>query len=446
VFFILWCLALSVKAQSDSTAVNHSIDESIKSIPDSIYHQRFEELDNLSPFDLTYNPAVEKYINEYLRYSSHLKKIMGLAEYYFPLLETELDANGIPIELKYLSVIESALNPRAKSPVGASGLWQFMLPTGRECGLTINSYVDERNDPVASTKAACMYLNKLYDIYGVWELAISAYNCGPGNVNKAIRRAGGSKNYWEIRPFLPRETQKYVPRFMSMVYLMTYGEKHNILPVVPDFSYWKVDTVMVHNQMRFNQISIQTSIKEEDLVILNPQFSKNFIPKNAKGTAIVLPISKVNEFEQAIDRIIAHKPNKRAVYVANVPERNDAKKTSSSKKKITYRVRTGDVLGTIAENYGVSVSQLKSWNGIRGTRIKVGQNLVIYQHKTEPTKVQITTTEEGTYSYYTVRRGDTLWDIAKQFPGVSADQLRRWNTHVNPKNLKAGSKLKVYQS
>jgi len=491
VFISLWCFAPPVNTQSDSTEVKHSLDslvangenyselvdslwanyaqdhkliynyrvnidsvEILSDLPDSVYQKRFEELDNLSPFDISYNPAVEKYINEYLRYSSHLKKVMGLAEYYFPMMEAELDAHDIPLEMKYLSVIESALNPQAKSPVGASGLWQFMLPTGRECGLTINSYVDERNDPVASTKAACHYLNKLYDIYGVWELAISAYNCGPGNVNKAIRSAGGSNNYWEIRPFLPRETQKYVPRFMCMVYIMTYGEEHNITPIAPDFSYWKVDTVKVHDQMRFDQIYTQTSITAEDLQILNPQFSKNLIPKSSRGTALVLPLSKVNEFIDSKEKIRLYKPDTKAVYLANISEKPRSRTKSANRNKISYKVRSGDVLGKIAENHGVSVSQIKAWNGIRGTRIKSGQTLVIYQPENKKTTKVVATTvsneqellADNTYSYYIVRRGDTLWDIAKNYPGISADQIKRWNTHVNPKNLKAGSKLKIYQS
>jgi len=424
--------------------VNLDTAQVIKDLPDSVYLKRFEELDNNSPFDLSYNPAVEKYIKEYLRYSSHLKKIMGLAEFYFPLMEQELDANNIPLELKYLSVIESALNPEAKSPVGASGLWQFMLPTGKECGLIINSYLDERNDPIASTKAACLYLNRLYEIYGVWELAISAYNCGPGNVNKAIKRAGGTKNYWELRPYLPRETQKYVPRFMSILYLMTYGQDHNIMPVSPDFSYWQTDTVLVKNKIRFDQITSITSIQEEELKLLNPQYRRNIIPAREEGSVLVLPVKKIAEFIEFEKVISAHKPHVKKEYVSNVKENQPKKNSSSNKDKITYKVKPGDVLGTIADRYGVSVSQLKSWNNIRGTRIKVGQNLVIYVKKTSRNQTVAVPSAQNEFTFYTVRNGDTLWEIAKRYPGVSAEQIRKWNSSVNPKNLKAGTKLKIF--
>jgi membrane-bound lytic murein transglycosylase D len=243
-----------------------------------IFKQGLDSLNELTPLDLSHNSHLDRYINEYLRYKHQLSKLLGLSALYFPQMETILDRHDIPLEIKSLSVIESALNPNARSPRGATGLWQFMLPTARECGLTINSYVDERKDPRKSTEAACLYLKKLYSIYGVWELSIAAYNCGPGNVNKAIRKAGGSKNFWEIRQFLPRETQKYVPRFMAMCYLMEFGDDHGVYPSELDITFWQVDTVIVNEELRFDQITEKTSIATQTLTTLNPQYKLKLIP------------------------------------------------------------------------------------------------------------------------------------------------------------------------
>ncbi len=411
----------------------------------SVFKQKLDSMNEQTPINLAYNPAIEPYIKEYLRYKNQLSKLLALSDQYFPLLETTLDKHDIPLEMKSLSVIESGLNPNARSPRGATGLWQFMLPTARECGLVINSYVDERRDPVKSTEAACIYLNRLYQIYGVWELAIAAYNCGPGNVNKAIRKAGGSNNFWKIRPYLPRETQKYVPRFMAMCYLMEFGEEHGAEKHELNYSFWETDTVMVKKKTRFDQIAAVTSITEEDLRMLNPQFKIGVIPAFSTGIALVLPIQQIPEFLAKQDDILAYKPSKEHAYVKSTAvynERNDG-------KRIKYTVRSGDVLGTIAEKHGVSVSQIKRWNGIRGTRIKAGQKLTLYvsespaaqnTKKSPPPEPVI---DNGEYTIHTVRKGDTLWDIAKLYSGVSTDDIKRLNRGINPKNLKTGSKLRI---
>ena len=410
-----------------------------------IFKQGLDSLNELTPLDLSHNSHLDRYINEYLRYKHQLSKLLGLSALYFPQMETILDSHDIPLEIKNLSVIESALNPNARSPKGATGLWQFMLPTARECGLTINSYVDERKDPRKSTEAACLYLKKLYSIYGVWELSIAAYNCGPGNVNKAIRKAGGSKNFWEIRPFLPRETQKYVPRFMAMCYLMEFGDDHGVYPTELDLTFWQVDTVIVHEELRFDQITEKTSIATQTLTTLNPQYKLKLIPASIVGNVLVLPTKNILEFTEREKEFRKHKPVQEHPYIN--PTANNSNFAEKGKAKTSYTVRSGDVLGTIAEKNGVTVSQLKRWNNLSGTRIKAGQKLALYasSHKLETpleTATSATNNTEG-YALYTVRKGDTLWDIAKLYSGISTEDIKRLNKGINPKNLRMGFTLRI---
>ncbi len=410
-----------------------------------IFKQGLDSLNELTPLDLSHNSHLDQYINEYLRYKHQLSKLLGLSTLYFPQMETILDSYDIPLEIKSLSVIESALIPNAKSHRGATGLWQFMLPTARECGLTINSYIDERKDPLKSTEAACLYLKKLYGIYGVWELSIAAYNCGPGNVNKAIRKAGGSKNFWEIRPFLPRETQKYVPRFMAMCYLMEFGDDHGVYPTELDLTFWQVDTVLVNKELRFDQITEKTSISTKTLTTLNPQYKLKLIPASGEGNVLVLPAKNILEFTEREKEFRNHKPAQKHPYI-NPPARN-TNYAEKGKTKTYYTVRSGDVLGTIAERNGVTVSQLKRWNNMSGTRIKAGQKLALYtsSHQLEkPVDSRTSTTNNtGGYTLYTVRKGDTLWDIAKLYSGISTEDIKRLNQGINPKNLKMGFTLRI---
>ena len=410
-----------------------------------IFKKGLDSLNELTPLDLSHNSHLDQYINEYLRYKHQLSKLLGLSALYFPQMETILDSHDIPLEIKSLSVIESALNPNARSHRGATGLWQFMLPTARECGLTINSYIDERKDPLKSTEAACLYLKKLYGIYGVWELSIAAYNCGPGNVNKAIRKAGGSKNFWEIRPFLPRETQKYVPRFMAMCYLMEFGDDHGVYPTKLDLTFWQVDTVMVNEELRFDQITENTSIATQTLTTLNPQYKLKLIPASREGNALVLPAKNILEFTEREKEFRNYKPVQTHPYIN--PTASNTNYAEKGKTKTYYTVRSGDVLGTIAEKNGVTVSQLKRWNDISGTRIKAGQKLALYtsSHQMEKPVASRTSTTNNTggYTLYTVRKGDTLWDIAKLYSGISTEDIKRLNQGINPKNLKMGFTLRI---
>ena len=302
-----------------------------------------------------------------------------------PIFEEALDTYGLPLELKYLPIIESALNPSAVSRAGASGLWQFMLNTGKIYGLESNSLVDERRDPIKATWAAARYLKDMYAIYQDWNLVIAAYNCGPGTINKAIRRAGGKTDYWEIYNYLPKETRGYVPAFIAANYVMTYYCKHNICPMetnIPDAT----DTVQVNRNLHFEQIADVCGIGMDELKSLNPQYKKNIIPGDSKPQTLRLPINSISTFIDKQDTIYTHRSaelfkNRRTVSVADTRSKaRGSKGKSSSQGDVTYhRIRNGETLSTIARKYGVTVNQIKSWNGLRSTKINAGKRLKIYK-------------------------------------------------------------------
>ena len=420
-------------------------------VDDSIIKKRLQLLNAQTPLDLDYNPYVKSYINAYLyRRSDMMERMMGLAEYYYPMFETILDKYDIPLELKHLAIVESALNPRAKSPMGATGLWQFMYATGKQYGLYVSSYVDERYDPYLETEAAAKYMRNLYKMFGDWNLVLAAYNSGPGNVRKAIRRSGGHRNYWYLSPYLPKETRGYVPAFIAVNYTMEYGREHNLKPKSPKISYYKTDTVMVKSKITFDQISYQLNdISKDELRFLNPAYKHDIIPYLAKkGYKLVLPVSEIDNFVSREDSIYA--------YAERINKKNAKKmpKYYEANDMIRYRVRSGDVLGSIADKYGVRVSEIKKWNRLKSNNIRVGQRLTIYPRKYNPTtstrkKSKAKTTKvkyveiRGDYELYTVKSGDNLWTIAKKYPGISAQNIQSWNGIGSTKNLKPGMKLKI---
>lgn len=254
-------------------------EDSVPVYDDYTYQARLAKLDALSPFDLVYNEHVKGFIQLYtVRKRESVQRMMGMAQLYYPMFEEVLDRYNIPLELKHLAVIESALIPYARSKAGAVGLWQFMYPTGKMYGLNVTSYIDERCNPYKATVAAAEYLKMLYTMFGDWQMVLAAYNAGPGTISKAIRRSGGKKTYWEIRPFLPLETQGYVPAFIAANYVMTYGAEHNLYPALPRRTYFEVDTVVVKEQMSFTQLSQALTISEEELLYFNPQYRKNVVP------------------------------------------------------------------------------------------------------------------------------------------------------------------------
>jgi membrane-bound lytic murein transglycosylase D len=335
---------------------------------------RLTALNDRTPFNLAYNPALEKVINSYLLYrSKYYPALMAKAKYYFPMFEQYLDQYDIPLEMKYLAIVESALKPRAKSWVGAAGLWQFMYGTGKQFDLKVSSYVDERHDPVKATIAACKYLSQLFTIFGDWDLALAAYNSGPGNVSKAIKRSGGYTNYWNIRPYLPTETAGYVPAFYATMYIFEYANEHNIYSDIPKIFDFQTDTIRVKRTVSFDQISETIGVDEEVLTDLNPSYKLDIIPfiKDRKY-AVRLPSNKITEF---LDK-------ETALYA--LADADDAKREKplpkyfEMDKRIRYKVKVGDYLGKIADKFGVRVSDIKRWNGLKTSNLKIGQRLYVY--------------------------------------------------------------------
>lgn len=353
---------------SDTSLLNiHNFEAGETPVLDTTALQaRMDWLDSQSPLDLAWNPVAHSRIAFYSsKRKKHLGTMLGRAPGYFPLFEETLDRHGLPLELKYLAVVESGLNPMARSHAGARGLWQFMYATAKYQGLRIDSYIDERRDPVRSTEAACKYLSRLYTLYDDWYLALAAYNAGPGNVNRAIRRSGGKRNFWEIRFFLPRETRNYVPAFMAVAYLMEFPAEHNIFPrdVAPPFAF--LDTVMVDEVMRFDQIAPLLDLDESTLARLNPMYRMDIIPATEEHWPLVLPQLEIPAFLAFQDSMRLIEPE-RTPAIVFVPE------------PVTYRVKSGDVLGKIADRYGVSVRQLREWNDLSGSMIRIGQKLIIH--------------------------------------------------------------------
>ncbi len=432
-------------------------------IADTVYNElttallkeRLAHLNSQTPFHVEYNPSLERLIKYYLKTRKEtLGDLMAKAAYYFPMFEEYLDKYDLPLEIKYLAIVESALRPRARSRVGATGLWQFMYYTGKQFDLHVSSYVDERHDPIRATEAACKYLSSLYSIFGDWDLALAAYNSGPGNVSKAIRRSGGSKNYWNIRRYLPRETAGYLPAFYATYYLLEYAKEHDIHPQKRYANRFETDTVIVKRQITFEQINKVLHTDDQLLEFLNPQYKLNIIPfVKGKNYTLRLPKNLIGKFVSNEKQIYAFAEADDALREKALP------KYFENPERIRYRVRNGDYLGKIANRYRVSVSQIKRWNGLRSSRLRIGQRLTIYPRnysfkkprKKTSTKVAKSSTvrkapPKGKYTTYVVKKGDSLWTISRKFPKVSVQQIKNWNNIWSVKSLKPGTKLKIYKS
>lgn len=416
-------------------------------LPTDTLKARLKKLDEKTPFNISYNPSLESVIKSFLmRKSGLMERMLTKSQFYFPLFEQELDNYNIPLEIKYLAIVESALNPRAKSRVGATGLWQFMYSTGKMYNLDVSSYVDERRDPIMATTAAAKYLKKLYEIFNDWDLALAAYNSGPGNVNKAIRRSGGYKNYWNIRRNLPRETAGYLPAFLATMYLFEYAEEHGLQGKKAERPYFETDTIHVKSLITFEQISEKVGISVEELQVLNPAYKLNIIPKvEGKTYTLRLPVKHVGKFVN----------NEEAIYAFAEEQINKAEKPLpqlvTTNNKIHYRVRSGDYLGRIAERYGVGVSQIKRWNGLRSNNLRVGQRLTIYPRKpvTNNTVAKNPSASKAVGQFpknpskvHIVQTGDSLWSISRKYSGITIQNLKEWNG-LSGNNLKPGTKLKL---
>ncbi|HAF29616.1 MAG TPA: lytic transglycosylase [Bacteroidales bacterium] len=421
--------------------------DSIPIYPDLVYEYKIAELNNLTPIELEYNDRVRRYIDVYtIERREHLAKIIGLAELYFPIFEEMLDKYQLPLELKYLAIVESALDPRAISSSAAVGLWQFKINTSKMFDLEVNSYVDERCDPYKSTEAACSYLQYLYRIYNDWQLALAAYNGGPGVVRNAIERSGGKTDFWEIQPYLPAQTNGYVPAFIAVNYVMTHYEDHNIDPVPSEFIHINVDTVKINKASTFKRISEVTKIPIETLQFLNPSYKLDYIPKMKYPATLILPEDKIRIFirnEDAIyDESVAKKDFNEVVSEAG---------GTNGKIKITHEVAKGEYFHKIAIKYNCTIDDIRIWNSLPTNDLNVGQKLDVWvdpqvaraieEERTRP-KQQRDSTDR--FIYYTVQNGDTVWSIAEKFNCRSISELKEENDISNENDLKPGKKLKIY--
>ena len=351
-------------------------------VSDDVYRDRLSRMATIIPMD--YNPIVRNCISIYAdRRRELVRYVMAMADLYFPLFEQVLDQYDLPLELKYLAIIESNLNPRAYSRAGAAGIWQFMLPTGKLFGLEINSLIDQRLDPIASTHAACKYFKQMYATFGDWYLVLASYNCGPGNVNKAIRRAGGRTNFWEIYPYLPRETRSYVPFFIAATYIMTYHCEHNICPMRTSLSV-ATDTVMVDRLMHLRQVADVLNVDIEMLRTFNPQYKREIIPGHIKPCVLKLPVAATYAYIDKKDTISAYRADE--LLAAYLPKRytessSDDQEDKPSEPKtemIRYTVKSGENLYTIANKYGVTAQNIRKWNNLLTNRVPRGKRLTIY--------------------------------------------------------------------
>ncbi|HHH55011.1 MAG TPA: LysM peptidoglycan-binding domain-containing protein [Bacteroidetes bacterium] len=418
---------------------NYSSNE-IPEFTDSVYNMRIERLNLFTPFNLTYNEHVKSFIKTYAVKRRKLTSLMlGLKEIYFPLFEEVLDKYNMPLELKYLPVVESALNPTAGSRAGAKGLWQFMYNTGKVYGLQSNSLVDDRFDPYKSTEAAAKHLKDLYEIYGTWDLALAAYNSGPGNVNRAIRAAGGVKDYWAIWPFLPKETRGYVPAFIAVNYIFNYASEHNIYPMDPGILYNDIDSVSVHDVLSFDQISEFLNIDMDDLRFLNPAYKQGIIPATSDRTYILrLPREKIGQFLENETSIYNFKSSK------GIEKEKLLAQIKKAKERTIHIVKSGENLGLIARKYRTTVGRIKRLNRMRSSRIYPGQKLIVYVGQRDNTNLTISkkSKSKGKFKYHTIKQGDTLWDLSQKY-NASISQIRKWNGIRNSHRLKPGEKLIV---
>ncbi len=482
-----WYVKKSIANQVDKSDYTDNI---ITDVSDSVYRERLSKI--MSPIEMTYNQDVKRWLDIYIKKNKRTPAVIGLMEYYSPIFEEILDAKGLPLEFKYLPIIESALNPRARSRAGATGLWQFMYSTGRMYGLEINSYVDARRDPIAASHAAANFLSDLYTMYNDWTLVLAAYNCGPGNVNKAIRRAKQKTNFWEIYQYLPRETRGYVPAFIAATYVLNYYKEHNIRPIKVDMNLL-TDTVMINRKLHFAQISEVLHIPMEEIRELNPQYKKDIIPAHIKSYSLKLPIKYSLEFITLEDSIFAYKDSvllgiKKNVAINTATKKYSGKKRSYStsnytrkaytppstkgKTKMYYTVKQGDNFGFIASWYNVGVSDIKYWNNAHNNKLKIGQKITVYvpikkasyyrqvnaltftQKQARKGKISVETAKKtvkdepvksNDYVWHKIRKGESLWLIAKNYPGVSDKDIRTLNSlsYNETKHLKAGRYLKI---
>lgn len=460
-------------------------------LPTDLFKERLRLLDEKSPFNIEYNPQIENLVKNFLKNRKHsFERLMGMSQYYFPMFEEALAKYNVPLEIKYLAIVESALNSKAVSRVGATGLWQFMYQTGKQYGLKIDSYLDERSDALKASDAAARYMSGMYRIFGDWELVLASYNSGAGNVSKAIRRSGGHQNFWNIKKFLPRETQGYVPAFLATMYIFEYHKEHGIVPNKAIVNHLATDTIAIKKKMSFKQLSDLLDIPTSQIEFLNPSYKMKVVPYVTNHANFIrLPKDKVAVFTSNEDKMYAYvdyeegkrekqfvpKPRVKIIKDSTGVEQKveEAIADNVSSKPITkikyHTVRRGDVLGDIAEKYDVSIVELKKWNKLKSNNIQLGKKLKIVSQinsdlavNSKPNKVQIAkedkaiaqnekttkqetnTVAEGKAEEHVVKQGETLTTIAKTYRLYVAD-LKKWN-NLKDSNIRLGDKLKLQAS
>ena len=457
---------------------NINVDEKVDyELPTALLKERLKILDEKSPFNIEYNVGLENVIKSFLKYRKKaFERLMGISQFYFPIFEEALAAQNIPLEIKYLAVVESALNPRAVSRVGATGLWQFMYQTGKQYDLKVDTYVDERSDPLKASKAATQYMKNMYGIFGDWDLVLASYNTGPGNVAKAIRRSGGKQNYWNIRPYLHKETQGYVPAFLATMYIFEYHKEHGIVPNKAVANQFATDTVLVKRALTFKQISDLLDVPVAELQFLNPSYKREVIPQvTGFDYFLKLPLDKIALFTSNEEKIYAY-----ASYEDSLREKpftsmlasNSASESSNSSNIKYHKVRRGESLSKISSRYGITMSELKKWNHLRSNKAPLGRSLKIYtsdesiassskiQTKLDTTAVKETSAlasntnkvfkEEKVVSYkdvtkiYKVKSGDNISEIANKYDVAIAD-IKKWNK-LRGTNINTGQKLKIIKN
>jgi len=408
-------------------------------IPEVSYEEAGRRLALLqTTIPLNYNQYVKNFIDYFnVRDREYSRKVMRRMNLYFPLFEKYLKKYNLPDELKYLSVVESGLNTKAISRAGAAGLWQFMPYTGKLYKLHQDWYIDERFDPEKATEAACKYLKELYDLFNDWELALASYNAGPGNVRKAIRRSGYKKNFWDIYKYLPRETRSYVPQFVAVVYTFNYREEHNFF--IDDYEYQMLaDTIRVDGYIHLPTLANLLQVCPEDIEKLNPHLKRNAVPAHAKNYPVLIPSDRYELFSGARMAILdsASRVGRAEIeYIAKASADN-----IYGKEKITYHVKSGDVLGTIAARYRVRVSDIRKWNNLNSNLIRVGQRLTIYVNSSVASSVNSGPQPIPDSKIYIVQPGDTLWHISRKYQGLSIEKIKQLN-NLKSNNIKPGQKL-----
>ncbi len=448
--------------ESVIAALNYS-DGQVVEFSDEVYCQRLQEMNKLTPFKLECNEATLSTIRFFAsKRRGFARIVLGRSRLYFDMYEAKLSEYGLPMELKYLSVIESGLRPQVKSRAGALGLWQFMYGTGKMFGLKENSYIDERMDPEKATEAACKYLKQLYNIYGDWNLALAAYNAGPGNVNKAIRRSGNKTTYWEVRPFLPKETQGYVPNFIAATYLLTYHAEHNIIPAEAPLHYAELDTLCLSKAVHMSTIEKLVGWNQEEIKSLNPIYKRDFIPETSPKQCIYGPIKYIGKLVSLEDSL--YRLEESIYYAPKVPVtpstptivnnsdttqiETETPGSTTAGNTFYHKVQSGETLGNIATKYETTVNRIMTINGLSSTSIHVGQRLKIESTKanagdaTTSTPSKPTTTDNSQKKYYTVKSGDTFGKIAQRH-GKSISQLKQLNPGINIEKLRLGQNIRV---